>query len=92
MANHTINVTVTYPASGKPFHDKEAAPTETLASLKARVLTFFGLKEGEDGGNQVTYVFFKNKDRLEDLAVTLQAIAGEAHGLSLKLSQHVEQG
>ena len=92
MAGQTLNVTVTYPAAGKPFHDKEAAPTEALASLKARVLVYFGLKEGEEGGNQVTYLFFEGKQRLEDLTVTLQSLAGEAHALSLKLSQQIVQG
>lgn len=92
MAKEKINVNVTYPASGKPFQEKDAAPTETLATLKAQVLTYFGLKEGEEGGNQVTYVLFKGKERLEDLSVTLQALAGDAQALSLKLSQQIVQG
>lgn len=58
MERDVLNVTVTYPAARSPFHDKDAAPTETLASLKARVLASFGLKEGESNGNVVTYVFF----------------------------------
>lgn len=92
MAKQTLNVTVTYPAAGKPFQDKHAVPTETLASLRARVLKYFGLKDGEEGGNQVTYVLFKGKERYEDLSVTLQVLAGEAGALSLKLSQQIVQG
>lgn len=92
MAKTTLNVTVTYPAAGKPFQDKSAAPTETLGSLKARVLTKFDLKEGEEGGNQVSYVLMLRKDRLEDLSVTIGSLAGEAGALSLKLSQQIIQG
>ncbi|SCB55575.1 hypothetical protein GA0061098_104521 [Bradyrhizobium shewense] len=92
MAKQTLNVTVTYPAAGKPFQDKDAVPTETLASLKARVLTKFGLNEGEESGNLITYVLFKGKERLEDLSVTLQILAGDAGALSLKLSQQIVQG
>lgn len=92
MVKQTLNVTVTYPAAGKPFHDKDAAPNETLASLKARVLVKFGLKEGEEDGNQVIYVLFKGKERLENLSVTLQVLAGDAHTLALKLSQQIVQG
>lgn len=83
MDKKKINVTVTYPAAGKPFQDKNAAPDETLGSLKARVLAYFKLKEGEEGGNQVVYVLFQGKERLEDLSVTLQQVAGNAGALSL---------
>src|SRR5262249_22239182 len=92
MTNETLNVTVTYPAVGKPFHDPNANRGETLQSLKGRVLTAFGLKEGDEGGNQVTYVFFKGKDRLDDLSVTLGTLAGNAQALALKLSQQIVQG
>lgn len=92
MAKDVLNVTVTYPAAQTPFHDHEASPSETLGSLKARVLTAFGLKEGSDGDVIVTYVFFLKKEKLLDLDVTLGALAGNAKALSLKLSQQIEQG
>ena len=92
MAKTTLNVTVTYPATGKPFQDKSASAAETLGSLKTRVLTKFGLKEGEESGNQVSYVLMRGKERLEDLTVTLAALAGAASALSLKLSQQIVQG
>lgn len=92
MAKTSLNVTVTYPAAGKPFQDKAAAASETFGALKARVLTKFGLKEGEEGGNQVTYILMKGRDRLEDLSATLGALAGDANALSLKLSQQIVQG
>ena len=91
MGKEMLNVTVTYPAAGKPFHG-DADPSETLASLKARVLTAFGLTEGDDSGNQVTYVLYKGKERLDDLSVSLGVLAGNAHALALKLSQQIVQG
>lgn len=92
MAKHSLNVKVTYPAAGQPFRDDDAAPSETLASLKARVLTFFHLTEGDEGGNQITYVLFKAKERLTDLSVTLGALVDHGRSLNLKLVQQIEQG
>ncbi len=91
MAKH-LNVTVTYPAAGEPFHEHGDSPEEALASLKVRVLTYFGLEEGDQGGSQVTYVFFKGKERLTDLSVTLGSLAADAGALALKLSQQIVQG
>jgi hypothetical protein len=92
MVEHSLDFTVTYPAAGKPFHDHHAARNETLGSVKPRVLTFFHLAEGQEGGSQITYVFFKGKERLTDLSITLGALAGHADALALKLVQQIEQG
>lgn len=92
MAKPTLNVTVVYPAAGKPFHDHDANPAETLLSLWNRVLATFGLQEGEENGNQVTYPLYKGKERLTDMSLTLGAVAGNAGALSLQLSQQIVQG
>jgi hypothetical protein len=92
MAHLSLNVTVTYPAAGQPFHEKEGPASETLGSLKARVLDFFGLSEGEEGGQRISYFLFKGKVKLTDLSVTLGSLAGDADALHLKLVQHIEQG
>jgi len=93
MSNDKLNVTVTYPAARQPFQDHDASPTETLGSLKARVLQAFGLTEGtSQDGTVTTFTFFEGKDALEDLNRTLGAIAGHAHALALKLSQQITQG
>jgi len=92
MAHLSLNVTVTYPAAGQPFHEKEGQTSETLGSLKARVLDFFGLSEGEEGGQRISYFLFKGKEKLTDLSVTLGSLEGEARALHLKLVQHIEQG
>lgn len=92
MAHLSLNVNVTYPAAGRPFHEKEGPASETLASLKARLLDFFGLTEGEEGGQRISYILFKGKEKLTDLSVTLGSLAGEADALHLKLVQHIEQG
>lgn len=92
MAHRSLNVTVTYPAAGQPFHEEEGQASETLGSLKARVLDFFGLSEGEEGGQRISYFLFKGKEKLTDLSVSLGSLAGEAGALHLKLVQHIEQG
>jgi hypothetical protein len=89
----TLRVQVHYVAAGQPFRDNDASREETLASLKQRALTAFGLVEGgTPDGNQVTYVLYQGPDRLDDLSQTLGAIAGEHHNLNLKLVQQVIQG
>lgn len=92
MAHLSLNVTVTYPAAGHPFHEKEGPSSEVLTSLKARVLDFFGLTEGEEGGQRISYFLFLGKVKLTDLSVTLGSLAGDAAALHLKLVQHIEQG
>ena len=92
LSKHDLNLSVAYPAASKPFKDHNASPSETLSSLKPRVLAYFGLTEGQQGENTVSYVFFEKKDRLTDLSVTLGSLAGNAGALALKLSQQLEQG
>lgn len=90
----TLNVTVRYAAAPKPFHDHEASRNETLQALKARVFDKFGLTEGQStpDGNTITYKLYHGKTELTDLSATLGSLAGQAHALELKLSQHVQQG
>ena len=90
----TLNVTVRYAAAPKPFQDHDALGTETLAHLKARVLDAFGLTEGESSpdGNSISYKLYHGKTELTDMSVTLDAVAGNARALELKLSQYVQQG
>lgn len=93
MSKDTININVTYPAAPKPFHDKGSDGSETLLHLKERVLAFFGLTEGADGtGKTTTYVFYRGREALEDLATTIASLAGQAHALSLTLSQQIVLG
>ena len=90
----TINVTVRYAAAVKPFHDKGASREETVLSLRARVLSAFGLTDGESTpeGNTITYKLYHEKTELADLSRTLGEVAGKAGALALKLSQFVQQG
>jgi len=89
-----LNVTVRYAAALKPFHDHDADRDETLASLKARVLTEFGLTEGETtpDGSTLLYKLYFHKEEQTDLGRTLGALAGQADALELKLSQYIQQG
>ena len=90
----TLNVMVRFAAAPKPFQDHEASRSETLQALKARVFDQFGLTEGQStpDGNSISYKLYHGKEELTDLIVTLGSLAGPAHALELKLSQHVQQG
>lgn len=87
-----LEVTVRYPAAAKPFVDPSADPQETLASLKARVLEAFHLKETQDPNQSILYFLYHDDEKLEDLSQTLGRIAGDKHALKLKLVQQIIQG
>jgi hypothetical protein len=90
----TLEVEVTYPAAAKPFADEHASPSETVGHFKARVLTGFGLVEGQlPDGTIATYTLWHGKTKLEDPNQTLGSIVpGHERELKLKLSQHLTQG
>ncbi len=92
MTKDTLHVVVHYPAAKEPFKDEHANPSETVSSLKARVLTAFGLSEGQQGQQTFTYTLYHNKTPLENLNQTLGEIAGGQPTLQLKLSQQITQG
>jgi len=88
-----LKVTVHYPAAEEPFKDDDADGNETLGQLKARVLDFFGLVEGQTPeGNTISYTLHQGKPPLDDLNVTLGQLAGDKKVLQLKLSQQIVQG
>jgi len=87
-----LKVIVNYPAAKGPFEQDHAAPSETLATLKAAVLNAFGLTEGQVNGSTYTYTLFHDKAPLENLSETIGQLAGHAATLVLKLSQQVTQG
>jgi hypothetical protein len=101
--HRSIDVTVKYVA-GRPFHDNDASQNETLASLKRRVLTHFGLEEVNTPEFKKTYNFHDRKGQVDDLAQTLGQYAErhhehEGHGehgredkIELKLVEQIVQG
>jgi hypothetical protein len=92
MGNQKLTVTVRYIAATKPFQDNNADQSETLGSLKARVMSAFGVSETQDGNQQVLYWLYEDDTKLEDLSRTLGAIAGEKNHLKLRLVQQIIQG
>jgi hypothetical protein len=87
----TIDVTVKYVA-GKPFHEHEAPRTETLLTLKGRVLKHFGLEETSTPEFQKTYFLYGHGGRIDNLAQTLGEYAGHHHKIELKLVEQIVQG
>lgn len=82
-----LRVVVHYPAAAEPFRG-ESDRGETVGQLKSRVLSAFGLSEG----NGTSYTLFSHKTPLENLGQTLGEIAGDMPELQLKLSQQITQG
>ena len=88
-----LEVVVHYAAAGEPFRDEHADGAETVGQLKVRVLTFFGLVEGQTPeGNIVAYALYHRKAPLENPNVTLTEVSENKRVLELKLSQQITQG
>lgn len=88
-----LKVTVHYVAAAQPFKDDDADSSETLASLKARALTAFGLvEESTPDGGSVSYSLTHEREVLEDLSLTLGEVAGDKKHLQLRLGRQVVQG
>lgn len=92
MTEETLRVMVHYPAAKEPYRDDHASRSETVGTLKARVLKLFGLSEGQHGGDTYTYTLYHNKRALENMSETLGQVTGHEHTLQLKLSQQITQG
>jgi hypothetical protein len=83
-----IDVRVEYPAAGDRLDDHGVSRDETIGSLKSRVLTAFGLKEGVDErGELLTYVLFHGHSALTDTAATVRSVAGAATEILLRLDR-----
>ena len=89
----TLRVIIIFPAAAQPFRDDDVDPTETIGSLKSRVLTAFGLAEGATGdGNQVNYTLYHQKVPLENPDQPVGDLADNARAVQLKLAQQIIQG
>lgn len=89
----TLHVVVHYVAAEEPFKDKDADRNETVGQLKQRVLTEFGLTEGQTpDGNITTYTIYHHKTAVENMGQTLGDLAGNDETLQLRLVQQITQG
>lgn len=89
----TLKVVVHYVAAEEPFKDHHADRNETVGQLKQRVLTEFGLTEGQTpDGNITTYTLFHHKKAVENMGQTLGELAGDENTLQLRLVQQITQG
>lgn len=92
-AHHkTVALKVRYIAARKPFVDAHASMEETLAQLKPRALSFFGLSEGTVDGGTKSYSFALDSAIQTNLDVELGALAGSHADLKLDLIERFEQG
>jgi hypothetical protein len=90
--HETLNVKVRYAASGKPYVDPKASPSETLATLKQQVLHFFGLVEGDVDGGRKEYILTYQGIQQTDLSMRLEQLAHGEHHLEMNLIEQFIQG
>jgi hypothetical protein len=90
--HHTIAVRVRYIGAHKPFIDSHAKLDETLAALKQRALSFFGLVEGSVENGIKVYSFAHDGIELTNLSQTLGQLSTEGHEIKLDLLEQFEQG
>mgnify|MGYP000013376727 CR=1 FL=1 len=90
--HNPLVVQVRYLAASRPYIEPQANGEETVAQLKPRVLTFFGLAEGDVDGGRKQYAFSFDGTILTDLNVTLASLAGNKHRVDLTLVEQFVQG
>lgn len=81
-------VQVRYITSTKKFIDSHAEASQTLASVKARALAFFGLDES--GGK--TYDLVYEGSVIRDTNMTLGQLVEHQHELRFDLIEQFKQG
>lgn len=89
---NSLVVKVRYIAAKKQFVDPKASEKETLGELKPRVLSFFGLIEGNVNGGTKTYQYVLNGVVLTDLSSTLGLLAKGKREIDFDLVERFEQG
>ena len=82
-----LELLVKYDEADDELRENHAKRSETLLSLKARVLIAFGLKEGDLDGKLTTYSLFHAHHELKNLERTLGEVAGGAQCLELELAR-----
>jgi hypothetical protein len=88
-----IHVKVVYASAVDPYNDPHAEPASTVGGLKAAVLSFFNLQEGNrPDGSVATYTLYFGKKPLEDLNQKLGDIAPSERKLDMKLGEQITQG
>lgn len=88
----TLALRVRYLASRRPYVEARAPLTETLATLKPKVLHFFGLVEGDVAGGRKEYAFSAHGVIQSNLAETLGHLAQGKRELELTLLEQFIQG
>jgi hypothetical protein len=83
---HDIQVTVTFPLAGQPFHDG-FSPTTTVGQVRSAAMTTFGATEDPASVFYLTH----NGERLGDER-TLADVADHANGLNFRLVKDLVQG
>jgi len=88
-----LHVKVVYASAAQPYNDPHVDPDTTVGTLKAAVLAFFGLTEGNrPDGSVATYTLFAGKTALENLSQMLSSIHPGEKKLDLKLGEQIIQG
>lgn len=88
-----LHVKVVYASAADPYNDPHVDPDTTVGALKAAVLAFFGLIEGNrPDGSMATYTLFASKTALENMNQALGTIIPDEKKLDLKLGEQITQG
>lgn len=69
----TIEVKAIFPSAGEPFVKsyEESAP---LRVVKADILTFFGLREETVGNEIISFLLYRDNDKLDNLDATVGSV------------------
>ena len=89
----TIDVKVTYPSAHNPAEGKFSSET-TVGQIKAFALTEFNLKEETVDGNQIVFLLFHGKEKLENMNEEIGTLLKNPHqdDLEFRLAKEVIAG
>lgn len=88
----TLVLRVRYLPVPTPYVEPKAQESETLGELKTRMLTHFGLAEGEANGGRKEYAFTAGGIIQTNLGETLATLAAGKQTLELNLLEQFIQG
>ena len=92
LRHDTLVLRVRYLPIPRPYVESKARGEETLAGLKVRMLTHFGLVEGEANGGRKEYALAAHGLVQSNLAETLATLAAGKQTLELNLLEQFIQG
>lgn len=88
---HLIDVKVVYPSAHQPA-ERQFTPETSIRQVKQFALDFFGLREGDEGGNRVVFFLYVRDRKIENLDEPLSVVADGHPKVGFRLAKELIAG